>query len=313
MKIMKKNKKFKKKNLNVLSVNTMTLVLAILFLTIGNSIQSKSFFVGTFINEIFVILIPSLLLCGSGKRTEVLKVKKLSLINFIRVIIIVILSYPIILLLNGIFLSFLSHYIDLKNFSMDVLLINESIPRYLFFICLVPAICEEIFFRGALINSYNIYGGKFAIMMSSLVFALFHFDIQNFIAPLLLGILFGNLLELTGSIYAAIIGHFLNNVIGFFTSKYINDAIFNFLNHTNLAQDIGSLQLYLIIILSLVSIISFFLLKVIFNRMNKEKLIRESREGVKNRIRYIQSVDFFNFVPILSLIILYFIYSALVF
>ncbi|EGY76273.1 hypothetical protein HMPREF9129_2227, partial [Peptoniphilus indolicus ATCC 29427] len=48
MKINLKRRKYKKKNLNVLSVNTFTLLLSILFLLIGNYIQSKDFFRGTF-------------------------------------------------------------------------------------------------------------------------------------------------------------------------------------------------------------------------------------------------------------------------
>ncbi|RVU54905.1 type II CAAX endopeptidase family protein [Anaerosphaera multitolerans] len=308
-----KKTKYKKKNLNVLSVNTFTLVLSIFFLTIGYHIQSKDFFKGTLINEIFIILIPALLLCGSGKRTEVLRVKKLSFINIIRVVIVVILCYPIILLLNGIFLSFLSSFVEFKNFSMDILLKEESFFRYLLVMCIVPAICEEVFFRGALINSYDIYGGKFAIVMSSLVFALFHFDIQNFVAPFLLGILFGNLLELTGSLFAAILGHFTNNLIAIFTSKYLNDTIFNYLKQTDIAQDIGSLQLFLIIMLFLISIASAVLLRMLFKQMNREKKIRESKLKSRVRVRDIQSIDLFNFVPIVALVILYFIYYAIVF
>ncbi|MBP2025471.1 type II CAAX endopeptidase family protein [Peptoniphilus stercorisuis] len=306
-------KKFKKNNLNVLSVNTLTLVLSIFFLTIGYFIQSKDFFKGTFINEVFIILIPALLLSRTGKLTEVLRIKKLSLKNFLRVILIVVLSYPIILLLNGLFLNILSNFIELKNFSMDILLEEEPILQYFFFLCVVPAICEEIFFRGALINSYDIYGSKFAIFMSSLVFALFHFDIQNFIAPFLLGILFGNLLELTGSLFAVILGHFINNVLGIITSKYLNDQIFAYLKDTNMAQDIGSLQLYIIIVLIIASIISGILLRKIFVRMNRERKRRIAKSGNKKRIREIESIDFFNFVPIVALVILYFIYYAIVF
>ncbi|WP_246060398.1 CPBP family intramembrane glutamic endopeptidase [Peptoniphilus catoniae] len=238
-----------------------------------------------------------------------LSIKKLSLINFLRVVAIVILAYPVILLLNGIFLTILSHFVGLENYPMDY---NESRIKYLFYICFIPAICEEIFFRGALINSYNIYGGKFAILMSSLVFALFHFDVQNFIAPLLLGILFGNLLELTGTIFAPMIAHFLNNVLAFISSKYVNDIVFNYLDNTSLARDIGSLQLYIIIMLSIVSIVCLILLRILFVRMDKERKIREGN-GQKLRRRSIESIDFFNFVPIVTLIILYFIYFVVVF
>ena len=306
-------KKYKKNNLNVLTVNTLTLILSIFFLTVGYFIQNKDFFKGTFINEIFIILIPSLLISQTGKLKKVLRINKISLKNIIRVIIIVILAYPIRLLLNGIFLNIISRFVELKNFSMDILLEDENIFKYLLFLCVVPAICEEFFFRGALINSYGVYGTKFAIFMSSLVFALFHFDIQNFIAPLLLGILFGNLLELTGSLFAAILAHFVNNLLGIVTAKYLNDQMFMYLKDTNLAQDIGSLQLYIILVLILISIISSILLRLIFVKMNKERKRRITREKTKKMTREIESIDFFNFVPIVALVVLYFIYYAVVF
>lgn len=305
--------KLKKSNLNVLTVNTLTLVLSICFLTIGYFIQSKDFFKGTFINEIFIILIPALLISGTGNLKEVLRIKKISFKEIIRTILIVILAYPIILLLNGIFLTILSNFIELNNFSMDILLTEKGIIRYLIFLCVVPAICEEIFFRGALINSYEVYGSRFAIVMSSLVFALFHFDIQNFIAPFLLGILFGNILELTGSLFSVILGHFVNNLLGIVAAKYLNDSIFTYLKKTNIAQDIGSLQLYIILVLILVSVVSAFLLRKFFIKMNREKKRRIMLSGKKIRSRDIESLDFFNFVPILALIVLYFIYYAIVF
>lgn len=306
---MKKNK-FKKKNLNVLSVNTFTFVLSIFFLTIGYQIQSRNFLVGTLINEIFIILIPALFLCRGGRIRDVLRVRPLGVKNFFRTIIIVIFSYPIILLLNGIFLTILSNFIGLENYPIDY---NESVLSYLFYICLIPAICEEIFFRGALINSYNIYGRKFAIIMSALVFALFHFDVQNFVAPLLLGILFGNLLELSDSIFSPMIGHFLNNLIAFFSAKYVNDFLFDILDKTSLARDIGSLQLYIIIVLSVVSFIAVFVIKFIFKRMKEDSLIQLKQGESRLRTRVIESVDFFNFAPIVTLIILYFIYFIIVF
>ncbi|MDY2986290.1 MAG: CPBP family intramembrane glutamic endopeptidase [Peptoniphilus sp.] len=313
MKINLNRRKYKKKNLNVLSVNTFTLLLSILFLLIGNYIQSKNFFRGTFINEIFIILIPALFIAGTGKFTHVLRIKYISLKNIFRVILMTILSYPIILLVNGLFLSIFSNITELNNFSMDVVTRDMNLSGYLFYMCLVPAICEEIFFRGALINSYDIYGPKFAIFMSALVFALFHFDIQNFLAPLLLGIMFGNFLELTGSIFACMIAHFVNNVIALISARYVNDSLFSYLQSTSLARDIGSLQLYIITLLIILSGISIFILKNMYRKMYFEKKREDEFYGRRQRIRAAQTFDFFNFVPIIALFILYFIYYKVVF
>lgn len=313
MKLKFKINKYKKKNLNVISMNTITLLLSILFLLIGNYIQDKDFFKGTFINEIFIIFIPALIIATTGKFSHVLKIRHLSFLNCLRIIIMTILSYPIILLINGLFLSLFANFTELNNFSMEVVTKDMSLMGYLFYMCLVPAICEETFFRGALINSYDIYGPKFAIFMSSLVFALFHFDIQNFIAPLLLGIIFGNFLELTGSIFACMIAHFTNNVMALVSARYVNNSLFGYLQDTTLAHDIGSLQLYIITLLIIASVVSFLLLRIMYKKMYNEKRAREEFYGVSQRTRAIKSIDLFNFVPIIALFILYVIYYNVVF
>jgi len=300
---------FRKKNLNVMSVNTLTLILAIIFLTIGFNIQEKYGFWGTFITEIVIVLIPAVLIASTGNIKEVLKIKKTPAINILKTIIVTILAYPVILLLNGIFLSLLSNFIEYKNFPMEVMLQNVPIGNYLIFMCLVPAICEEVFFRATLTNSYNVYGVKFSIVCSAVVFALFHFDIQNFVAPFFLGLLFSTLIELTGSIYPAIVAHFVNNVIAVLSARYLNERLFEFLWKTKLSREIGSLPLLIIIILFVISVISIILIRLIFNSMKNSK----SKEEVRIRYRDVEGIDLFNFVPIIALVILYFIYHYIVF
>ena len=301
---------YKKKNLNVMSVNSLTLVLAIIFLTIGFNIQERFSFWGTFITETLIVLLPALLISSTGDVKEVLKIKKVSFKSLGKTIILVVLIYPVILLLNGVFLSLLSNFIEYKNFPMEIMLQNVPILNYLIFMCLVPAICEEIFFRGTLTNAYNVYRERFAIIVSALVFALFHFDIQNFIAPFLLGLLFASLIEYTGSIIPAIVAHFINNVIAVLTARYLNERLFDFLRQTKFSREIGSLELSIIIILVLLSIFSFILSRFILKSLKEEN---NKYKEVKIRYRDGEGIDLFNFVPIIALVILYFIYHYIVF
>lgn len=313
MKMKFRNVKYKKRNINVLSINTAMLLLSVLFLLIGSHIQNKDFFMGSLINEVFFILLPAIILGLTGKFRVVLSIRHISIKNILRVIVIMLLCYPIILLINGLFLTLFSNFTEFNNFSMKIVNGSSNIQRYLIFMCLVPAICEELLFRGALLNAYDIYGAKISILFSAFVFAIFHFDIQNFIAPLLLGIVFGNLLNLTGSIFACIVAHFTNNVIALISSRYINDTLFLYLEKTNLAQDIGSVQLYIITLLIIISVISCVLLKYIYSKMKYEKRKIDNIFEIKHRTREIRSVDLFNFVPIIAMIILYFIYYKIVY
>ena len=298
-----------RKYLNVFSVNIFCLIFGILFLTIGNSIQDKNFFLGTFITEVFILLIPSLIVVNlSGRAKSILNIKKISFTDLFLVILVTILSYPIILLFNGIFLTLISKFVEFNNFSMD-LFTKSEIKKYFIFVCFLPSICEEIFFRGAVLSSYDIYGRKFAIFMSSFVFALSHFDIQNFIAPLLLGILFSNMMELTGSIFAPITAHFTNNIIAIIFAKYLNDYFFKFLSATNFSREIGSVEVFTIVVLTFASIISFFAIRYIFKYMNKKRKVSE----IGKKYRSLRNIELFSFIPIFAEIILYLVYNFQIF
>lgn len=147
-------------------------------------------------------------------------------------------------------------------------------------------------------------------MVSALVFALFHFDIQNFIAPFLLGLLFASLIEVTGSILPAILAHFVNNVLAVLSARYVNERVFNFLRQTKFSREIGSLELSIIIILVVLSIFSIILGRFIMKSLKEEN---KAEGQVKIRYRDVEAIDLFNFVPLIALVILYFIYHYIVF
>lgn len=99
--------------------------------------------------------------------------------------------------------------IFLKANSMGVLLLN------LLVVAVIPAICEEFFFRGAL---QNFIRGCFnneilAIVFAALIFSGFHGQFYGFIPRLFLGIILGFLYATSGNIWVAVLAHFLNNAI----------------------------------------------------------------------------------------------------
>src|SRR5699024_9483726 len=137
------------------------------------NIQERFSFWGTFITEVVIVLIPALLISSTGRIKEVLKIKKVPMKSLGLTIILVILIYPVILLFNGVFLSLLSNFIEYKNFPMELMLSNVPIFNYVILMCVVPAIREEVFFSGAVINAYYVYGEMFAIVVWALVIAIF--------------------------------------------------------------------------------------------------------------------------------------------
>lgn len=83
----------------------------------------------------------------------------------------------------------------------------------LFMVAVIPAVSEELFFRGCLqqvlIDLYrNIH---LAVIMSAIIFSFIHFQFYGFLPRMILGIIFSYLLVWTGSIWYSILAHFLHN------------------------------------------------------------------------------------------------------
>lgn len=78
-------------------------------------------------------------------------------------------------------------------------------------IAVVPAIAEEFVFRGAILNLLKPYGGKFAILASSLLFGLLHGNVEQSVFAFLTGLYFAYVAYKTESIVPSVIMHFLNN------------------------------------------------------------------------------------------------------
>lgn len=87
--------------------------------------------------------------------------------------------------------------------------------KQLFFMAVVPAVAEELFFRGA-IQTYFITFFKnkhVAIITAAAIFSILHADIFNFIPRTLMGCIFGYMYYRYGTLWLPIIGHFIHNGI----------------------------------------------------------------------------------------------------
>ena len=82
-------------------------------------------------------------------------------------------------------------------------------------LCLLPAIGEELFFRGALQGLMRPCGSAAAIFAPALLFALLHLDLAQGITAFLGGLFLGWLAERTGSILPCMLLHLINNTIAF--------------------------------------------------------------------------------------------------
>mgnify|MGYP005838709025 CR=1 FL=1 len=81
-------------------------------------------------------------------------------------------------------------------------------------VAVVPAICEEVFFRGYVQKSFELsIKPVWAIILTALFFAMYHFNPYGLVALVALGIFFGFAAYKSGSIFIPMILHFLNNLL----------------------------------------------------------------------------------------------------
>lgn len=101
--------------------------------------------------------------------------------------------------------------------EMAAKLINlNNIPELIISVivlALVPAICEEAFFRGGLQNFLYRGTGKnwMAIIVVSLIFSAIHFSVYGFLSRFVLSIILGFIFHYSGRLWLSILAHFINN------------------------------------------------------------------------------------------------------
>ena len=80
-------------------------------------------------------------------------------------------------------------------------------------IAVVPGICEELFFRGAILGNLLPFGRTNAVLISAFFFAMMHQNAGQLFYTFAVGIVLGLVYERTGSIWNCILIHILNNFV----------------------------------------------------------------------------------------------------
>lgn len=97
-----------------------------------------------------------------------------------------------------------------------------SLINTIFCIAIIPAICEELAFRGVLQPlligaTKNIHLG---IWLSAIVFSFFHFQFYGFLPRMILGAMLGYLFVWSGSLWVSVLAHLANNAFAIIIFHY---------------------------------------------------------------------------------------------
>ena len=144
---------------------------------------------------------------------------------------------------------------ELKN-TVTMTSETQSVPEIILYIistALVPALAEELAFRGVFMNIMRKYGDSFAIITSSVLFGAMHGNTTQIIFAFTLGLIFAYMDCKANSIIPSIIIHFANNFYAVTT-----DIIGN-----NLGVDdttVAVIRIIIILAFSLLALLSYIYL-----------------------------------------------------
>lgn len=124
-------------------------------------------------------------------------------------------------------------------------------------VVLVPAVTEELLMRGVVLHAYLWRGNKSAIAATSFLFGILHLDARNLFSTILLGAILAYVVLQTGSIWAGMILHGVNNLLVLisFTVEYYIPQFWSEI---------------IVVLLFIASVVGFFPLFRAFKAHNRE-------------------------------------------
>jgi len=96
---------------------------------------------------------------------------------------------------------------------------------YVIALAILPAVSEEIFFRGVLVKGLEKAKPIYAILLVSLCFGLYHFSLSKFIYQFIFGAMLCLLYYATESLLSCVIAHFINNftvILSMYLKVYVD-------------------------------------------------------------------------------------------
>ena len=172
---------------------------------------------------------------------------------------------------------------------------NNTFLWFLFnvvFLAALPAVFEELIFRGMIFNGLRNKGFWFACLISAIMFAVMHLSIEQFVFPVIMGIVFSLILEKTGSIVYTIITHFCNNFIVVLIS-YISNFTGRDIASFNTNSIVGALIALAVAVVS--GVIIWLLIKFLLKsnvQTNEQEIVLEPAKPNYQYTSFIQK----NFV-----------------
>ncbi len=207
--------------------------------------------------SLYLVMLITFFFFNKGKNNEITgKIKPAKLLLYVCIAIASFLFlYPIITCVDSLLFK-----LGVKISTLPYSLTTSNYFISLISLVVAPAICEELLFRGIIFKGLKKHGKAFSIIISSLMFCIFHMSISQTVYPILMGLLLGVIMFYENNIYYCIAIHLTNNFLSLTLSYFKINLIFNHWSYIILA---------IILAATFLTCVLYFIIKS--NSINKVK------------------------------------------
>lgn len=170
--------------------------------------------------------------------------------------------YPIVTCFDSLLVK-----LGVKINTLDYPLTTKNYFISIISLVIAPAIVEELIFRGIIYKGLSRHGKTFGIILSAVMFSIFHMAASQTIYPLLMGVLFAVIMLYENNIYYCMVAHLTNNFMALTLSYFNVNLMFNGISYIILA-----------IILAIVFITT--LTFIIIKKRNTENTIKLTKKDL---------------------------------
>jgi len=214
----------------IFETNLFYLFIALALLFIGSYFQNRDIYSGLVVTEYLIILLPTLVYLKVRKYSlkKVLRLNRLSLKQILLIPLITLFAYPVGAFLNYIMIIIISFFGSVKPSPVPIPNTGSEFLLGIIIIAVSAGICEEILFRGTLLRGFEKLGPAKSIILTAILFGMWHMYFTSFLGTFLLGLLIGYIVYRTNSLYCGMFAHFINNsaaVLLGFAAQYILDRV----------------------------------------------------------------------------------------
>lgn len=179
-------------------------------------------------------------------------------------------TYLIVFMITNIILYYFPQNQEIVEGLNDALFMKDNLLLNLGLVALMPAVCEELFFRGFVLTSFknNKKSYRGAVIASGILFGMMHMDFIRIVPTSILGIAFAYAVCKTNSIGVSMFMHFLHNGFAVVATHFSSKMLENTEVTTSMNMSFGQFISTSILGIILISLAVFFFKE---NKSFKEK------------------------------------------